>query len=144
MKKIKLLYVVDDDEIFRFLSRKIITDSGLVDSIQFYSNGRQALDQLKAAASNNGQLPEVIFLDLFMPIMDGWDFLEEFISLKPQLDKKIRIYVVSSSINLKDYDRAKAISDISDYIVKPIKKELGEHLKLTLLDRLSTPEVHAY
>jgi CheY-like chemotaxis protein len=55
-----------------------------------------------------------------MPYMDGWEFLEEYATLKSRLSKKIIIYVVSSSVSELDINRAKRISDVTDYIVKPI------------------------
>ena len=64
----------------------------------------------------------MIFLDLFMPVMNGWNFLEEYILLKPYLKKKITIYIISSSIDPVDIKRAKSISEVSDYIIKPITR----------------------
>ena len=55
-----------------------------------------------------------------MPVMDGWLFLEEYVKLKPEIGKKITIYMISSSVDPVDIERAKKISDISDYIIKPI------------------------
>ncbi|PLB17916.1 MAG: Two-component response regulator [Flavobacteriaceae bacterium FS1-H7996/R] len=65
-------------------------------------------------------LPDVILLDLNMPVMDGWEFLEEFISLKPKLEKKIPIYIVSSSNDPADIMKAKSISEVTDFIIKPV------------------------
>jgi CheY-like chemotaxis protein len=81
------------------------------------------MDFLKSVAQNAAQLPEIILLDLNMPVMDGWEFLEEFTLLKPRLEKKITIYVVSSSIAPSDIQRAEAINEVTDYIVKPITTE---------------------
>ena len=70
---------------------------------------------------NDTELPDVIFLDINMPIMDGFQFMEEYVKIKPELNKKITIYMVSSSVDAVDIERAKSISDISDYIIKPIE-----------------------
>ena len=70
---------------------------------------------------NNEELPDVIFLDINMPIMDGFQFMEEYARIKPKLNKKITIYMVSSSVDPVDMERAKNITEISDYIIKPIK-----------------------
>ena len=67
--------------------------------------------------------PEILLLDLSMPIMDGWEFLEEYILLSPKLDRKITIYIISSSISPYDIDKAKSISIVTDFIIKPISKE---------------------
>ncbi len=122
MKSIKNLFLVDDDEIFTFLTKRTIEETNLVDRIKIFSNGQDAIDFLETAAGNQELLPDVILLDINMPILDGWGFLEEFILLKPSIGKQITIYVVSTSISPYDIDRAKNISDVSDFIIKPITK----------------------
>lgn len=69
----------------------------------------------------NEDIPQIIFLDLNMPVMDGWEFLNEFSKIKNQIRKKIDLYVVSSSIDSRDIERAKSIDIVSDYLTKPIK-----------------------
>jgi CheY-like chemotaxis protein len=123
MKTVKHLALVDDDETFVFLTTKAIEQTNLVDKIKVFRNGLQLLDFLKQNISKPNLLPEIILLDLSMPVMDGWQFLEEYIKIKPKTGKKITIYICSSSISPDDITRAKAISSISDYIIKPITKE---------------------
>ena len=81
---------------------------------------------------NEPEYPDVIFLDIDMPVMDGFQFMEEFIKIKPRIGKSITIYMVSSSIDPVDIERANNISAISDYIIKPIGlvrlKEIMENL----------------
>lgn len=122
MKSIKNLFLVDDDEIFTFLTKRTIEETQLVDQIKIFSNGQDAIDFLEKAAGDKELLPEVILLDINMPILDGWGFLEEFILLKTSMGKKITIYVVSTSISPYDLERAKNISEVSDFIIKPITK----------------------
>lgn len=122
MKKIQNLYLVDDDDIYVFLTRKIIEETQLTEHIEVFNNGQDVLDYLKNI-NDDAMLPEIILLDLFMPVMDGWEFLEEFAMLKPKLNRKITIYVTSSSISPHDMQRAKNISDVTDYVIKPINKE---------------------
>ena len=69
------------------------------------------------------KIPDVIFLDLNMPIMDGWEFLDEFLKIPRSLKKRITLYVVSSSIDPRDINRAKSISLVEDYLIKPITYE---------------------
>jgi CheY-like chemotaxis protein len=123
MDHIKNLALIDDDELFVFLTKMTIEETNLVDLIKVFSNGLEAINFLKENSNNPDQLPEVILLDLSMPVMDGWQFLEEYIKLKPRIGKKITIYIVSSSISPKDLGKAKSISEVSDYIIKPITKE---------------------
>jgi CheY-like chemotaxis protein len=70
--------------------------------------------------ANNENLPDIIFLDINMPVMDGWHFLEEYIKLKPRIGKVITIYMISTSVDPEDIERAKKIREVSDYIVKPV------------------------
>lgn len=123
MKTVNNLTIVDDDEIFVFLTKKTIEATSLVNFIQVFCNGLDALNFLKKNIDNPDTLPEIIFLDLSMPIMDGWKFLEEYILISPNLGKKITIYICTSSISPDDIKKAKAISVVSDFIIKPITKE---------------------
>lgn len=123
MNPIKHLTLVDDDDIFVFLTTKAIEQTNLVDLIKVFENGLDALNFLKENKNNIDALPEIILLDLSMPIMNGWQFLEEFTQLSPTIGKKITIYICSSSISPDDILRAKTISEVSDYIIKPLTKD---------------------
>lgn len=123
MTAIKQLTLVDDDEVFVFLTSKMLEQSKLVDLIKIFENGYDALVFLKENLGNIEALPDIILLDLSMPIMDGWQFLEEYIKINPVIGKKITIYICSSSISPIDVIRAKAINEVSDFIIKPMTKD---------------------
>ncbi|WP_415376773.1 response regulator [Patiriisocius sp. Uisw_017] len=123
MNKVKTLGIVDDDKIYTFLVKKAIEQTNLVGTIKVFDNGLDAIDFLKKNAANRDTLPEIILLDLSMPVMDGWEFLEEYILLSPKLGRKITIYIISSSISPYDIAKAKSISLVTDYIIKPVSKE---------------------
>lgn len=123
MEKIDTLCLVDDDNTFQFLTEKLIETTNLVDQVKIFSNGLEAINFLKSMQNNPEELPEIILLDIAMPIMDGWGFLEEFISLKPKLGKKIPVYILSSSINHQDIEKGKAIGEVTEFIIKPITRE---------------------
>lgn len=123
MKKINTLFIVDDDAIYQLLVRKIVQSTNFVNRIERFFNGLEAIEHLKTIQGASEELPDIIFLDLFMPVMDGWGFLEEYLTLSPRLDKKITIYIISSSIDPADIEKARAINAVTDYIVKPLTED---------------------
>jgi CheY-like chemotaxis protein len=123
MKQMKNLILVDDDEIIVYLTKRLVAKTNLVELTEVFGNGRDVMNYLNENYDNPDLLPEVIFLDLFMPIMDGWEFLEEYALLKPKLTKDITIYIITSSVSPADIIKAKSLKEVSDYIVKPITKE---------------------
>lgn len=123
MNEIDTLYLVDDDDTHQFIVHRTINSINLVNRIKIFSNGKLAIDFLDEALKSKEAIPDVILLDLNMPVMDGWEFLEHYLLLKPRIDKKIYIYVVSSSVNPSDMERAELISAVTDYIVKPLSRE---------------------
>src|SRR5476651_629742 len=116
---LKTVCVIDDDRIYIYGLKKLISIKQLSPNLMEFYNGQEAIDFL-VNPENLNELPDIIFLDINMPVMDGWGFMENFVKIKHQLGKKITIYMVSSSINDDDISRAKNISDISDYVIKPI------------------------
>ena len=119
----KSIYIIDDDKLFVFLTKKSIEEILADTEIIEFGDGQSAIDYLKEIADKADQLPDIIFLDLSMPIMDGWEFLKEYIQLEPRLEKKIKLYVFSSSISPHDIERAKHIGSVTDFIIKPLSKE---------------------
>ena len=112
--------IVDDDSIYRFTMVKALESTKLPMEIMAFSDGEEAINFMLDNLEQDSVFPDVIFLDIDMPVMDGFQFMEEYIKIKPRVGKKITIYMVSSSLDPVDIERAKKISAISDYIVKPI------------------------
>ncbi len=123
MRKIKNLFIIDDDDIFVFLTTKIIQSTGLVENISVFRDGEEGIEHIKSIAKDAEQLPDIILLDINMPIMDGWEFLEEYVKIKPDIEKDIKLYLASSSISPHDIARSKGISEVSDFIIKPFDKD---------------------
>lgn len=123
MSLIKNIFLVDDDATFVFMTKKIIRSTDIDSEINEFPDGEAAIDFLKDHLDHTEPLPDVIFLDLNMPIMDGWGFLEEYVSLEPKMKKKVKLYIVSSSISPHEIERAKHFSSVSDFIIKPLVKE---------------------
>ncbi|MCM4155119.1 response regulator [Gramella sp. AN32] len=130
-QKVELACIIDDDKIYVNLVKKIIEIKKLSQELLIYKNGKEALDYFKEImedATDEDKLPDIIFLDLNMPVMDGWEFLNEFIKIKNNLNKKITLYVVSSSIDPRDLERAKSFNLVTDYLIKPIELKKFEKI----------------
>ena len=118
-----IICIVDDDDIYQFTITKTLKTHKLARKILLFSDGEEALQFMMDNVGNSAELPDVIFLDINMPIMDGFQFMDEYVKIKPRVGKSISIYMVSSSVDNVDLENAKRISDISDYIIKPILPE---------------------
>ncbi|TAE10998.1 MAG: response regulator [Bacteroidetes bacterium] len=116
MIKAKTLFVIDDDAIYQLITQKELEQHGPHITCKNYYNGASALQALQELP----EPPAIILLDLNMPIMDGWEFLEAYQQLPTSLTQHIQLYVVSSSIDYRDIDRAKENPLVSDFIIKPI------------------------
>jgi len=124
------IFLVDDDDIYQFTATKTLESMGVVSQISVFPDGLQAIQYIKDHISDTSALPDVIFLDINMPVMDGWQFVEEYQKL--QLGKKISLYMVSSSVDEADMKRCKDYGVIEDYIIKPVGRSRFEEL-LSLL-----------
>ncbi|MDL5514092.1 response regulator [Arenibacter sp. M-2] len=116
-------FLIDDDEIFQFIMRNTISEISPNIKIQFFSDGEKGIEFLKHNLGTATNLPDIILLDVNMPFMDGWEFLNEYKSLQTEIKKDINIYLLTSSNNPNDIAMAKEISTLSGYLVKPISKE---------------------
>lgn len=119
MKKINLACIVEDDPVHQMLTQKYVKLTGLVDNLMVCKNGKEAYNLLSSLITTGEPVPEVILLDLNMPVWDGWQFLEEF--LKIPIKQKITIFILTSSINEDDFIKAEMFNLSSNYLIKPIK-----------------------
>ena len=94
-----------------------------------FSNGLDAINFFKAPHADE-EIPELIFLDINMPVMNGWEFMEEFVKIRSTIQKKIDIYILSSSTDSIDIQKAKSNPEITDYIVKPLTPDLLKNIFL--------------
>lgn len=122
MKKSNIL-LVDDDEVYLYLMNRVI--KGLTDELEVnsFTDGEKAMEFLSLCSAENIELPEVIFLDINMPFLDGWGFLAEFKKLQPKISDKINIYMVSSSNREQDIKRAAEFEELTGYVVKPLEED---------------------
>lgn len=128
-----IVALVDDDRIYQFTTERML--HRLNNNIVFlwFKNGVEAMDYIRSHAHNAAELPKILILDINMPLMNGWEFLDEYNQLLDTLVSPIAIYMMSSSIDDRDMKRALSYEYVSDYIEKPITTELLR----TLLHRSS-------
>jgi CheY-like chemotaxis protein len=118
-----IVFLIDDDNIYQFTARRILESTGLAKEIVSFYNGKEAIryltDDRNRIAEN---FPDFIFLDINMPIMNGWEFLEEYYTLYGNFPKPVVVYVVSSSIDTHDMRKSRQYKGVTDYIVKPVTR----------------------
>lgn len=129
-KKIQSVLLVDDDPIVNHIHTLWIKKTEKVEDIQVVLNGKEALDFLiEQSEHGHTGFPELIFLDINMPVMDGWEFLEEYRNIRRSMNLPLcKIYMLTSSPNPDDEARALKIPEVDGYFHKPISQEVMEVL----------------
>ena|SRR2546428_8450893 len=124
MKSIDNLCVIDDDKVCQFIIKTYAAKRSLAKNMQLFTDASDALQYLKNVSTDPKRLPDMILLDINMPIMDGWTFLDEFQKIRKGMRKDIIINMITSSIHEDDMLKSKSYSDISGFYVKPINEQL--------------------
>jgi len=121
------LLLIDDDEITNHIHQTVISAwEGAKVHVHIFNKAKEALATLTRSKTEKGSLPDYIFLDLNMPEMNGWEFLDQY----EKLDLGVPIFVLSSSINSGDKERAIGYSAVEGYITKPLNTEILTNLNL--------------
>ncbi|HLP64442.1 response regulator [Flavobacterium sp.] len=128
MKQHYSTFIIDDDPIFVLLFKKIIEKSERFNRVQNFPDGQYAMDELIKMNEQGNGMPDIIFLDLNMPNIDGWQFLDAI--QKQSFINKLNIYIVSSSIDNHEIERAKQYKCVKNFISKPISLDFFEEYDL--------------
>ncbi len=128
-EQLKTVYIVDDDEIIVYLTGKLIKQENFCEQLETFDNGKTALERLKMAIANHRELPDVMLIDINMPVMDGWEFMNEFVKLVTE--KPIPVFIFTSSIDPADRAKSFSYPQIIGHIQKPLNvTKLNKILRL--------------
>jgi CheY-like chemotaxis protein len=120
--------LVDDSAPTNFFHEFLIKKTQCAENILSFRNGKEALSYIIECEKNGGDLPELILLDINMPIMNGWKFLEEFNRIESEKLKKVKTIMLTSSLLQEDKERALAFSNVNDFLIKPLEEDHFIHL----------------
>lgn len=120
----KSILVIDDYPLNLMVAKMVIKHQGAFDKIATCLQAQTALDTLVDHAEDKDELPDVILLDLNMPVVDGWQFLIEFEAFKHSLTKSISIFILSSSVDIRDVERSKQFPSVKGYLSKPLTPDM--------------------
>ncbi|GAB3196099.1 CheY-like chemotaxis protein [Pontibacter aydingkolensis] len=112
------IYIIDDDHLSIFLTENMLLLEYPTLEIRTYLSAHEVLSALGTEGSDS--YPDIVFLDLNMPAMDGWGFLDELKQLHPEIKNRCRIFVLTSSLSLADSERSKDYAIVSGLIHKPL------------------------
>ncbi|WP_419213173.1 response regulator [Maribacter sp. X9] len=124
---LKKILLVDDSEMDNFINKTIIEKTKIPVAIQIKTSALEALHHLKELDNNITLFPDIIFLDIRMPLMDGFQFMEEYIKLPQEVREKCKVYMLSSSLDPGDIQKSENNIGVEKYLTKPLAHHsLGE------------------
>jgi len=122
-RSIKVM-LLDDDEVNNFICSSIIQKSIPESRVISFLNGKQGLDYLESLLGKNDyNLPDLIFVDINMPVMNGWEFLDRYKKIANRFNKKIVLMMLTASMSDKDVKKAKTYEIVDDYLTKPLRQD---------------------
>lgn len=126
---INLVMLVDDNDTDNFISRRIIEITKFAKNVEIKNSGKGALEYLEQNKENSDMLPDIIFLDINMPIVDGFVFLYEFEKFSDTVKEKCKVIILSSSDNKRDIDKIVNNENVIKFITKPLTETALEEIK---------------
>ena len=129
-KPIDLVLLVDDNDTDNFISKRIIEITAFAHRVEVKNSGKSALDYLAENENRPENLPNIIFLDINMPVVDGFVFLYEFEKFRELVRTKCKVIILSSSDNKRDIDKIVNNNYVIKFITKPLTETSLEEIRL--------------
>ena len=127
MKSLRQIYVVDDSKIFRFTVLKLLIHVGYEGEIKEFENGKTALESIEKNVGIESKLPDLILLDINMPVMNGFQLLDAIQNIG-EAANKIKVRMLSSSIDLNDEAKSREYKQVIGFFTKPLTPEVAKKL----------------
>jgi len=128
------VFLIDDNNIVNFINRKTMESCGFSDNIIEYTSAKRALKFLGEAAKDLQQVPDLIFLDIKMQLMNGFEFLDSFNKLPTSVKEKTKIIMLTSSLLDSDKEHAMKYESVVDFLNKPITRDKLSSIRSRLLN----------
>lgn len=128
LPQFETVMIIDDNSIDLYITTRMITKNNFGKKVLEYSTAQEALKYLQDNQDTIAALPQLIFVDIYMPVMSGFEFLEQYEKLSPTLKEHCKVFVISSTIDNVDISRARSDKNVVSFQVKPISKEFLDYI----------------
>lgn len=122
--KLRKVLLIDDDKITNFVNSRLIKKNGQVEHIDVALNGLEAISYLDSLSQKGDDLPDLVLLDVNMPGMNGWEFLESYAPKLKGFNEMTTIVMLSTSLNPDDKTKAESFGVVARYVTKPLTDDV--------------------